>query len=155
MNVKTAAKRIDLLDSYIFGFIVPMPTGITWTNQVGGTYCGHPEVEGLLVPSEFRSYNPMCSLLPGVQDFYETDYDGYLKVAQAARALFLKETNGVLDYLQELSKEEFESLPPSAQVGAESWVPFLLLGEQHHRRLPLELAAFECQIVIATWRNSD
>jgi len=155
MNIKFNAKRIDLLDAHVFGFIIPMPTGIVWTTQVGGTYCGHPEIEGLLIPSEFHGYNPMSSSLPGIQDFYETDYEGYLKVAQAARALFLKETHEALNYLQELSKEEFECLPNSARVGAEAWVPFLLLGKKHHRMLPLELEAFECQIVIATWRNSD
>jgi hypothetical protein len=148
-------QRVDLLSTYVFGFLIPAPTGIIWTNQVGGTLCAHPEIEGLFIPAEFHNYTPFNYSCGDVRDMYADTYDEYLGIARTARSSFQKSTNGALDYVQELSKEEFEALPPSARVGAEAWVPFVLLGQKTHRTLPPELKPFEGQVVIVTWRNSD
>jgi len=39
----------DLQPDFI-GVIVPMKTGVQWTNQTGGCGCHHPAVEGLFIP---------------------------------------------------------------------------------------------------------
>ena len=41
---------IDLLDSDTAGLIIACKSGVTYTNQVGGYACRHPEIEGVFVP---------------------------------------------------------------------------------------------------------
>lgn len=43
--------RVELWGHHgFFAAIVPCASGVVWTNQCGGTYCAHPEVEGILIP---------------------------------------------------------------------------------------------------------
>ncbi len=41
---------IDLWDNESPGLIIACPSGVTYTNQVGGYSCHHPELEGIFVP---------------------------------------------------------------------------------------------------------
>lgn len=41
---------INLLDAVGLGLIIECPTGIIYSNQVGGTSCLHPTLEGVYVP---------------------------------------------------------------------------------------------------------
>ena len=43
-------KKVELYDLSGAALIIPMKTGVLFTNQVSGTACLHPEIEGLLVP---------------------------------------------------------------------------------------------------------
>ena len=45
--------RVELLSITQTVLIVPRITGIIYTNQVGGTECDHPELEGFIVPIEY------------------------------------------------------------------------------------------------------
>lgn len=40
----------DVVEDGLLGVIVPMKTGVTWSNQTGGTFCCHPELEGIYIP---------------------------------------------------------------------------------------------------------
>ncbi len=44
-----------------FHLVVPWKTGIWWTTQVGGTACGHPVIEGFVIPldSDFGWADPL------------------------------------------------------------------------------------------------
>lgn len=56
--------KIELLSIKQTVLIVPGSTGIIYTNQVGGTECDHPELEGFIVPIEYdiEIENPQESL---------------------------------------------------------------------------------------------
>ncbi|MCB1277693.1 DUF6210 family protein [Prosthecobacter sp.] len=41
---------IDLWDNDLPGLIIACKSGVTYTNQVGGYACRHPEIEGVFVP---------------------------------------------------------------------------------------------------------
>lgn len=41
---------IDLWDNESPGLIIACKSGVTYTNQVGGYACRHPEIEGVFVP---------------------------------------------------------------------------------------------------------
>jgi hypothetical protein len=43
-------KTIELDNIEDIGAIIPMKTGVRWTNQVGGNSCLHPELEGVYIP---------------------------------------------------------------------------------------------------------
>ena len=43
-------KKVALYNLSGVAAVVPMKTGVTYTNQVGGGACLHPELEGILVP---------------------------------------------------------------------------------------------------------
>lgn len=45
--------KVDLLSLTQTALIIPSRTGIVYTNQVGGTECAHPKLEGVLVPVEY------------------------------------------------------------------------------------------------------
>ncbi|MBV1909350.1 MAG: hypothetical protein KUG78_08505 [Kangiellaceae bacterium] len=45
--------RIELLSLTQTVLIIPGNTGVTYTNQVGGTECAYPELEGSIVPVEY------------------------------------------------------------------------------------------------------
>lgn len=45
--------KIDLLSLTQTVLIVPGNTGTIYTNQVGGTECDHPELEGSIIPIEY------------------------------------------------------------------------------------------------------
>lgn len=56
--------KIELLGLTQTVLLVPENTGIIYTNQVGGTECDHPEMEGFLIPIEYdiQLDNPISSL---------------------------------------------------------------------------------------------
>jgi len=41
---------VDLFYSRCLGLILPLATGVSFSNQVGGHACNHPEAEGLFIP---------------------------------------------------------------------------------------------------------
>ncbi|WP_163836718.1 DUF6210 family protein [Spartinivicinus ruber] len=65
--------RVQLLSLTQTVLIIPGSTGVVYTNQVGGTECDYPEVEGSIVPIEYdiQLDNPkesltlkLCGLFP-------------------------------------------------------------------------------------------
>ena len=44
------------------GLIILRPSGVLWTNQVGGTGCEHPYVEGIYVPLGGGDSTEQCLL---------------------------------------------------------------------------------------------
>ncbi len=81
-------KIVHLWESVGVFLIIEAPTGVFYSNQVGGTGCGHPEVEGYLVPVE--RYSDMEEIENITRDYW---HDGALKqlsksaMKQLARAI--------------------------------------------------------------------
>ena len=57
-TVRTMTYRAELHSLAGLGLIVECSSGIVWTNQVGGAWNLHPEVEGLFVPIRTWTLGP-------------------------------------------------------------------------------------------------
>lgn len=55
-------KKLVPLGSVV-GLIIPMKTGIVFTNQVDGTSCQHPELEGIFIPLLNYSYEDLNDIM--------------------------------------------------------------------------------------------
>ena len=81
------------------GLIILRPSGVLWTNQVGGTGCEHPYVEGIYVPLGGGDSTEQCLLgawdapwhncgignmpqqwVPRSQEWLDTIFDGVLRL---------------------------------------------------------------------------
>ena len=91
--------RIELEDPS--GIIVCVPTGVSWSNQAGGTACSHPEAEGV--------YVPLPSFVLG-----DVDPDPIMDLWH----MTIGETTRFLEALE--LDDVFE---PRGDVGGEAWVP--------------------------------
>lgn len=50
MSVENKKTFVELFDFDGIGLIISFPSGVIYTNQVGGFGCFHPELEGIFVP---------------------------------------------------------------------------------------------------------
>jgi hypothetical protein len=57
--MKNHEDAVQLWDSDTVGLIVLDETGVRYTNQVGGTACGHPVATGFYVPLRLHSEIPV------------------------------------------------------------------------------------------------
>lgn len=58
---------------HFLGLILPEPSGYLWTNQVGGTMCAHPDLEGIFIPlpAEWKAAeiaDPLFNVYPNESD---------------------------------------------------------------------------------------
>lgn len=125
----------DLCDVYQnLVFIASMKTGVRYSNQVGGTYCDHPELEGALVPLPF-------SIMERGDPLYDKHEEGHdmVLVEKFLKAHDLEKyftTRGV-------ARE-------AAFLTAEAWVPVRVLKTTHE-----VLKDFEGVSGVLTYQNSD
>ncbi len=122
----------------IFGMIVPHDSGVKWTNQVGGTACRHPIVEGMYVP------------LPRewlVENSIENEWgcgpgEGLGEYNRAVAERFL-EKNPELRKRFKFDKNFMES-------AGEAWVPVIVDAPEDEI-----LKAFHGNSAVITYENSD
>lgn len=129
--------QIDLLDhqaDHFIAFLLPCPSGIQWTNQVGGTMCCHPSIEGILIPVQgmLDERDPLL------------DYAGTYDAELVRRFLSVME----LDHL-------FRPLPDGTTTWNESrlyeaWVPVQVVQNSFS-----SLEGLVGRIGILTYANSD
>jgi len=144
--------ELDERDGDFFGIIVPGATGVLYTNQVGGTSCAHPKLEGTYYPLWLDSMNDVFSIPQGVLwspslndpllDYfgaYRTEtVDKFLKQHPLLDLLFkymLPANAGQLDFGMGASPTTQEH-----NVLAEAWVP--VVTANHH-------------MVVIVYKNSD
>lgn len=131
------------------GIIVPAPTGVIYSNQVGGTRCAHPELEGFFIPWPLRRFEKWAHPL---HDFYGCD-DGVDVPAEECILWVRAWLNEVrIDHRVEcLTAEEYVSF---GQILAEAWAPVRIAASSRWRCAPWQ-EALAGRIVIYTWQNSD
>jgi hypothetical protein len=129
-----------------FGVLVPMPTGIRWSNQVGGTCCYHPEVEGLYVPLPI-SMEDREDVLLDWGSHHDYQGEGLPRIRSWLSVL----TREGLDL-----DEAFEVRPtyPEGECWGEAWVPVRIkeeIGEEWNEFL----APFRGRDAFLIYPNSD
>ena len=137
--------KIELLDmhSEFLGLIIPYNTGVTYTNQVGGTAIMHPEVEGFYIPL------PHCWLTEDhrgtVQGFVRTNNTSSdpEELHDLVRK-FLSADGGTL-------KTWFSVPKITLEMVAEAWVPVVIVED---RNFPFTVPIAGL-LGYLTWNNSD
>jgi len=121
--------------------IVEFPSGVAFTNQVGGVACLHPTIEGVLLPLPVRpalTDNPLL-------DWYECDPPKQSEIQARFEAIerWLKwaELDNVLE-------------PRIDAPLSEAWIPVRVASQLAH---PCEelFGAFRGRNAIITYGNSD
>jgi len=139
---------IDLSLITAHGIIIEMGTGIKWSNQVGGTMCAHPVVEGLFIP--------MC----GGWFWEDTLCDRYGEYDSSLVATFLSQTK--LDrYFRPVDTLVYEVMEIPL-ILAEAWVKVIVRddipNEIFDDDVPFHdsnLQQFAGRTGILTYLNSD
>lgn len=138
MTEESSKPLVDLLDFDGLGLIISFPSGVIYTNQVGGYACLHPEVEGVFVP------------LPV----------GHKKILFALQTHF----SGNWHHLEEKDADVIDKLLRSDDFGYikvdrnrlsdsfESWIYVEI--DEIKETFPL-IGGFEKPSGILTWANSD
>jgi len=131
-----------------FVAIVPEPTGVFYENQVAGTCCASPRLEGFLIPlSE--------SQLPGVQRANPL-FDLYCHGPEEARVREFLELTRTGHIFQPIPDDEpFTISPEDMWTGSnlycgEAWVPVIVRSDA-----PAPFNAVSGRIVVLTHQNSD
>ena len=137
---------IELWDSFqdgSLGLIVPEhKTGITWTNQVGGTACAHPCEEGFFIPLTWKQRDPDILL-----DCYFHPEAHTIDDAIGLVSRFLKAQE--IDEYFVADKRAIRD-----RIVAEAWVPVAVRDNQSTQNLSY-LQPLIGKTVIITYRNSD
>jgi len=146
-------KIIDLTcfeDHFGVGIIFPAKTGFTFSNQVGGTYCAHPTLEGIYIP--LRPFDSDLDLKEDpLQDHKKKTYeDSHAEMIQE----FLSWAE--LDkFLKVPSKLDFDLAIPNSYL-AEAWVPVQVKSVPPHQfGNGAVLENLVGKIGILTCQNSD
>jgi len=134
--------KIELwnLNSFM-GVIVPMETGVVYTNQTGGTGCYHPEVEGLFIP--LNSHDARRRILK--DPLLDAWTDWAVDISPKRIKLFL----------EVFELEHIFSAPKELPEGSwgEAWVPVVI--RKNRNEYTELLGAFVNKTVILTYPNSD
>lgn len=123
----------------LFGMIVRKATGFQWSNQVGGTACSHPVVEGIFIPLP-REWFEVNSI--------ENDW-GHAKGEGDLKAHNKEVVKRFLDKNSEIQKRFVFDEDFNGNV-AEAWVPLKVKSSEDEILKP-----FFGQSVVVTYENSD
>lgn len=115
------------------GLIVPWPSGVFWTNQVGSCACAHPEVEGFFVP--LHDLRQDKQLAVGEEHWWGSDYDA----------------SAVSRLLEQLDLADHLEPDTDAPKMAEAWVSVRI---KPTATMPA-LEALKGRRAILTYTNSD
>lgn len=155
--------RIDLLDAFSdafsgsgCGLIVPMQSGVIWSNQTGGTCCSHPELEGIFIPLPWELTTGL------LDDFDSSEIRGAFPHDRIAH--FLKE-EGLVPYLVPVhswadvpkTTRYYGESPDLIAVADEAWAP-VRVGHVPNEDGMYQVSMLENlvgQVAILTWTNSD
>lgn len=124
--------------------IIPCQTGIVWSNQVGGTACGHPEMEGILLP--LSGHHEVVDRLPSGRLIMENQCHEVYDAGVVSALLSSMRLDDLL-----------EPLPVDKQTGefakmSEAWVPVRIRDEKFY---DVHLVPFVGRVCILTYPNSD
>lgn len=138
MSVEDKKPFIELFDFYGIGLIVSFPSGVIYTNQVGGFGCFHPEIEGVFVPLEIEHKKILFAL----QQHFGGDWN-HIKDSDA----------DVIDKL--LRSDDFDFIKVDRTKLEESFEAWIYVDiEQQSSELQL-LNGFGNTKGVLTWMNSD
>ncbi len=79
MSSESDEKRIvELYDTVGTSLILRYPTGITYTNQAGGTSCLQPSTDGVLIPfgNDYGEDGKFISLELELAKYFDSEYGG-------------------------------------------------------------------------------
>ena len=134
---------VELYMSECMGLIIKAKTGVLYGNQVGGTACGQPRVEGFYVPlgiDDRIKDDPLC-------DCWEEPWDD--GITHSVNVL-LRET-----YAEEMGEPLSDWLEPDPDGGpvSEAWVPVRIKADAKLPATVVEnLLGYSA---ILTYGNSD
>jgi len=136
--------KIELLNLTQTVLLIPGGTGVIYTNQVGGTECDYPEIEGSIVPIEYDF------LLEKIND----------SLTWKICKLFQKENSGILD--QQAAKK-IQNLLNSSVFTSDIEIDWGKLKESKEAWLHVNIKGSlgsiiqnrEVKKAILTWPNSD
>lgn len=136
--------KIELYDLIQTILIVQEKTGIVYTNQVGGTRCFHPEIEGYIVPVEYDIPidEPKNSLTYKLCQMFPEGNPGSIGEAEALK---IQEHLSASPFTSDI-EVDWSKLNESL----ESWVYVNVSGE-----LAAKINRSTNNKVILTWPNSD
>ena len=135
---------VDLRERGVPGVIVSHPSGVVFTNQVGGYACQHPVIEGVFIPLN----------RPGLQTaldqyfFYGPKWEGH-----CYRGID-EETATVLDHLLAGHPMTRGIAVDRARLAdsVEAWIHVIITP---HRDGEDALTGFDGRTAVLTWENSD
>lgn len=131
------------------GLIIPYPSGILYSNQVGGYSCDHPAIEGFFVP--VTTGEKTCPLSLALLDFFQGEkWTGHCNCGIDI------ETADHLDSLfKNYASTQFIRVDRNASAlksSEEAWVYVTL--HYPDEKYPL-LSGIHAEKAILTWPNSD
>ncbi len=123
-------------DDYL-GFITPFSSGVTWSNQIGGTSCQHPSIEGIFLPLPAHWRPDVDPAL----NYYDLDPSQVQAFLEAAPELLRR----------------FEPIPnfPETEPSGEAWVPVRVRPLAEHDMYGDILRDFVGMTGVLTYPNSD
>jgi hypothetical protein len=144
-------KTVELWDSnQLLGVIYPCQSGVEYTNQVGGTACAHPKIEGVFIPlpQYWFDFDTVKDPLEGF--WHPTGGREDMMVGLIQKLLDendLLKLNFRAPTLQELKEKPYV---------AEAWVPLVCITDRNSYKAGSELlGAFKDFWVYLTYPNSD
>lgn len=138
MSVENKKPFVELVGFDGIGLIISFPSGVIYTNQVGGFGCFHPEMEGFFVPLSLGHKNILFAL----QQHFKGNWH-HIENSDA----------DIIDKL--LRTDEFEFVKVDRSKMNESFEAWIYIDiEQLSRDLQL-LNGFGNTKGVLTWMNSD
>jgi hypothetical protein len=140
--------------SNFFGAIVLQKTGVWWSNQVGGTACAHPKVEGFYVPIRMQDVDTYGeSIVDLAWHAYDEDLVKEWLTEYQWSYWFEPIPADVLDGLLEPEKTIYEAwMPVRVRPDLADPQPDETLAGKERRAF---WHAHRGRVVIFTWENSD
>ena len=145
---------LSVLENDFLGLIILEPTGVRYTNQMGGTACGHPWVEGLYIPLIQRSEGP--DWLRDRRENLWVRYD--TKAVQAClKEMELDDILAPVHFEEQSAAAFLDCVEPASRVWGEAWVPVKVLPvmEDEYPFNTTLVKDFAHHYGILTYNNSD
>ena len=136
--------RVELLSLTQTVLVIPGKTGVTYTNQVGGTECAYPELEGSVVPVEFDTLLefPANSLTVKLCNFFPDGSSGEITQEMAENIQLLLNSS---PYTKDIKLDWNKS-----ERSKEAWLHVIIEGS-----LEDTIDSNDKKEAVLTWPNSD
>lgn len=129
---------IDLFEFDSLGLIISFPSGVIYSNQVGGTGCLHPEIEGVFFPLSVRHKKILFAL----QQHFKGDWH--------------RIENSDADIIDKLLRsDEFDFIKVDRSKLNKSFEAWIYVHIEPTSDLIPMLSGFGKTEGILTWENSD
>lgn len=144
---------IAIWDSVGLGIIVAYPTGIFISNQVGGTACLHPKIEGIYLPlSNDYTADNKTFLSPEIDldSYFMQKYNG----TGATNGIDIEDIEAITTILKKYKLDETITIDvQKIKQSCEAWI-HILINESKRYEI---IKGFEPypRHGILTWSNSD